>query len=56
VDTAGRVAALRAAHPDMATADMAERLGVSDRTVRRHLARHLIAPRTDMHIAAEVSA
>jgi hypothetical protein len=56
VDTAARVAALRASHPDMATADIAGRLGVSDRTVRRHLARHLTAPRTDMHIAAEVSA
>ena len=41
VDTAARVAALRASHPDMATADIASRLGVSDRTVRRHLARHL---------------
>ncbi len=56
VDTAARVAALRAAHPDMATADIAERLGISDRTVRRHLARDLAAPRTDMHIAEEVSA
>jgi hypothetical protein len=55
VDTAGRVAALRAAHPDMATADIAGRLGVSDRTVRRHLARHLTAPGTGMHIAEEVS-
>jgi len=56
VDTAARVAALRASHPDMATADIAERLGVSDRTVRRHLARHLAAPRPDMHIAEGVSA
>src|SRR6266571_1856904 len=56
VDTAARVAALRASHPDMATADIASRLGVSDRTVRRHLARDLAAPRTDMHIAEEVSA
>jgi hypothetical protein len=41
VDTAARVAALRTSHPDLATADIAARLGVSDRTVRRHLARHL---------------
>jgi hypothetical protein len=41
VDTAARVAALRASHPDIATADIANRLGVSDRTVRRHLARRL---------------
>jgi len=54
VDTAARVAALRAAHPDMATADIAGRLGVSDRTVRRHLARHL-ATDSDMH-REEVSA
>jgi hypothetical protein len=56
VDTAARVAALRASHPDMATADIASRLRVSDRTVRRHLARHLTAPRADMQIAEEVSA
>jgi hypothetical protein len=56
VDTTARVAALRAAHPNMATADIAGQLGLSDRTVRRHLARHLAAPGTDMHIAEEVSA
>jgi hypothetical protein len=50
VDTAARVAALRAAHPDMATADIAGRLGVSDRTVRRQLARHL-ATDSDMERA-----
>ena len=38
-DTATAVARLRANHPDMAAADIAARLGVSDRTVRRHLAR-----------------
>jgi DNA-binding transcriptional ArsR family regulator len=54
VDTAARVAALRAAHPDMATTDIADRLGVSDRTVRRHLARHL-ATDTDIE-REEVSA
>jgi len=37
-DTAAKVAALVDEFPDMSTADMAERLGVSDRTVRRHLA------------------
>jgi hypothetical protein len=54
VDTAARVAALRATHPDMATADIADRLGVSDRTVRRHLARDLATAGTD--IDEEVSA
>ena len=36
-DTAVAVAALRAEYPDMSQADMAARLGVSARTVRRHL-------------------
>jgi hypothetical protein len=36
--TAVAVARLRARHPYMSTAEMAARLGVSDRTVRRHLA------------------
>ena len=36
-DTATAVARLRARHPDMPTADIAKRLKVSDRTVRRHL-------------------
>jgi hypothetical protein len=36
--TAAAVARVRARHPDMGTADIARRLGVSDRTVRRHLA------------------
>ena len=36
-DTATKVAALAAKHPDMTTADIAKRLKVSDRTVRRHL-------------------
>ncbi len=36
--TAAKVARLRARHPDMPTTDIAARLGVSDRTVRRHLA------------------
>jgi HTH domain len=35
--TATRVAKLRAAHPDMSAADIAARLGISDRTVRRYL-------------------
>jgi hypothetical protein len=37
-DTATAVARLCDRHPDMTTADMARRLGVSARTVRRHLA------------------
>jgi hypothetical protein len=36
--TAAAVARLRQRHPDMPAADIAARLGVSDRTVRRHLA------------------
>jgi len=36
-DTAAKVAALAAEHPDMTTAEMAKRLKVSDRTIRRHL-------------------
>ena len=36
--TAAAIARLRARHPDMPAADIAARLGVSDRTVRRHLA------------------
>ena len=43
--TAAAVARLRTRHPDMPTADIAARLGVSDRTVRRHLATPL-APST----------
>ncbi len=35
--TSAAVARLRARHPDMPAADIARRLGVSDRTVRRHL-------------------
>ncbi|GAA1026748.1 hypothetical protein GCM10009557_05550 [Virgisporangium ochraceum] len=37
--TAAAVAKLRARHPDMPTTDIARRLGVTDRTVRRHLNR-----------------
>ena len=44
------------AHPDMATADIAARLGVSDRTVRRHLARHLAHDTTTRTDAEEVPA
>jgi hypothetical protein len=42
--TADRVAALKARHPDMPAADIAARLKVSDRTVRRYLS----TPSTDM--------
>ena len=35
--TAAAVAKLRARYPDMPTTDIARRLGVTDRTVRRHL-------------------
>jgi DNA-binding transcriptional ArsR family regulator len=37
-DTASAIARLRDRHPDMSAADIAARLGVTDRTVRRHLA------------------
>jgi hypothetical protein len=37
-DTAAAVARLRARRPDMTTGQIAARLGVTDRTVRRHLA------------------
>ena len=37
-DTASAVARLRDRHPDMTAADIAARLGITDRTVRRHLA------------------
>jgi DNA-binding transcriptional ArsR family regulator len=37
-DTAAKVAKLAAKLPDASTAELAKRLGVSDRTVRRHLA------------------
>ena len=36
-DTARAVARLRARHPDLPTREIARRLGVTDRTVRRHL-------------------
>jgi hypothetical protein len=35
--TAAKVAALAAKHPDMTSVEMAKKLGVSDRTIRRHL-------------------
>jgi hypothetical protein len=44
MDTATAVARLRERHPDMSAADIAARLGVSDRTVRRHLARRPAPP------------
>ena len=37
-DTASAVVRLRDRHPDMSAADIAARLGITDRTVRRHLA------------------
>lgn len=36
-DTAKAVARIRARHPDLPTREIADRLGVTDRTVRRHL-------------------
>jgi hypothetical protein len=35
--TGAKVVALAAKHPDMTSVEMAKRLGVSDRTIRRHL-------------------
>jgi hypothetical protein len=49
--TADRVAALKARHPDMTAADIAARLKVSDRTVRRYLPAPAPAP-TPRSIAA----
>jgi DNA-binding transcriptional ArsR family regulator len=37
-DTAAKLARLRDKHPDMSATELAARLGVTDRTVRRHLA------------------
>jgi hypothetical protein len=37
-DTGSAVVRLRDRHPDLSSAEIAQRLGVSDRTVRRHLA------------------
>jgi hypothetical protein len=37
-DTGAAVSKLRDRHPDLSSAEIAQRLGVSDRTVRRHLA------------------
>ena len=37
-DTATAINRLRDRHPDMSSADIARRLGITDRTVRRHLA------------------
>jgi DNA binding protein with HTH domain len=54
MDSAARVAALRAAQPDITTTDIADRLGVSDRTVRRHLAQQLAAE--DLTTGREASA
>jgi DNA-binding transcriptional ArsR family regulator len=49
--TAEAVARLRAEHPDMTAADIAARLGVTDRTVRRHLAVTPAEPLTDPAVA-----
>ena len=38
-DTAAAVTRLRAAHPDMTAGEIARQIGVTDRTVRRHLPR-----------------
>lgn len=45
-DTATAVARMRARHPDMPATDIARRLGVTDRTVRRHLATRAAVPET----------
>ena len=47
-DTATAVRLLRGKHPDMTAADIAARLGITDRTVRRHLA----APRQHPPVTA----
>jgi hypothetical protein len=42
--TGAAVARLRTRNPSLSTAEIARRLGVSDRTVRRHLAAHTAEP------------
>lgn len=36
-NTAKAIARIRAKHPDLPASEIAERLGITDRTVRRHL-------------------
>jgi hypothetical protein len=50
--TAAKVARLRDKHPDMTVADIAARLKISDRTVRRHLAARPAAIGTPPAVAA----
>jgi HTH domain len=50
--TAAKVARLRDKHPDMTVADIAARLKISDRTVRRHLAARTTAISTPPAVAA----
>ena len=50
--TAAKVARLRDRHPDMTVADIAVRLKISDRTVRRHLAARTAAISTPPAVAA----
>jgi HTH domain len=50
--TAARVARLRDRHPNMTVADIAARLKISDRTVRRHLAARPAAVSTPPAVAA----
>jgi hypothetical protein len=51
-DTATAVARLAARHPDWSSAQIARRLGVTDRTVRRHLAATPAAP---LHVVSSSS-
>ena len=50
--TAAAVARLRDRHPDMPAADIARRLGVTDRTVRRHLSARTITTDAPPAVAA----
>jgi len=50
--TAAAVARLRDRHPDMSAADIARRLGVTDRTVRRHLSARTIITDAPPAVAA----
>jgi hypothetical protein len=57
-DTAARVARLRERHPDLTAAQIARRLGVTDRTVRRYLAAHSTttsAPTRDADVSADTA-
>jgi hypothetical protein len=54
--TADAVARLVGRYPDMTTDEIARRIGVTDRTVRRHLAGRRTTPPAAEHVTAEAAA